>query len=410
MDTFSQRSSYLAIGLLACGVGAQSLNMTQLTHLSRTPCTTGDVWGMGEHHMLLARRPQGFDVIDASDPRNPVSNNVLPPGYPASSRSYGVGDIKSDDRFIYATNEASGGGVFIYDTQPNGFMNPVLVHHLQHNRVSSGVHNCWIDGDYLYCVSNGTRTIEVFDVANKSSPTWLSTLGNGISSVWAHDIITKGTRAYCSLLTGGIAIYDVANPASPQLLGSQNYSNSFTHNMWPTEDERFLYTTDENVVGGVGGSVRIWDISNLSNIHQVGNYKIGSTDSVVHNVHVVGDYLLTAWYKEGVRVASIRNDPTKPVEIAWFDTYAAAGTGCFGSFSFAGCWGVYPFTRFKLFVSDLDGGGYIFALDTVSHTFAAPVSVQRGSPLNTTLQYTSHASTDLTAFGVTILSLSGGEC
>ena len=143
--------------------------------------------------------------------------------------------------------------MFVYDagTDP---MNPTYVGAIRHANIPS-VHNCWIDDDTLYCVGRGK--IQVYDVSNKTSPVFLSTLGNSLPG-FTHDVIVLDDRAYCSFWNGGIAIYDVSTPSAPQLLGHKPYANSATHNMWPTEDRNYLYTTDENQVGGIGGAVRIW--------------------------------------------------------------------------------------------------------------------------------------------------------
>ncbi len=330
------------------------------------PCTTGDVWVHQDRYMLMARRSQGFTIIDTANPSAPVSVDISPPGYPAGSQSYGVGDVKSNGRYLFASNESSGGGVFVYDLLPNP-MAPTFVTQIVERVINRGVHNMWVEGNTLYCVSNRTSMIEVYDISTITNATHIATLGTTISNVFAHDVIVKDNVAYCSFLTGGLALYDVTTPSNPSLMGSVNYSNSFTHNAWPSPDRRFVYTTDENSPSGVGGAVRIWDVSNLSNFVQVGAYKTGANSSIVHNVWVEGDLLFVSYYKEGVRVASLKN-PANPVEIASYDTFLPTGAGCFPSPNYAGCWGIYPLDPFRFYVSDLDSGGYMLRFTPVPHT------------------------------------------
>ena len=174
MQTLSAPTRILLLtGILACGgLTAQSQLMSLKAATPMAACSTGDVWAIGERYMLLARRSQGFTVVDAADPANPVTATIRPPGYPRGSRSFGVGDIKADGQFIYATDESTNQGVFFYDARTNP-MNPTYLGSLAHTRARS-VHDCWIEGNTLYCVSNNTRLIEVYDISNKTAPVWLS--------------------------------------------------------------------------------------------------------------------------------------------------------------------------------------------------------------------------------------------
>jgi hypothetical protein len=218
-------------------------------------------------------------------------------------------------------------------------------------------------------------------------------------------VLVLDERAYCSFWTGGFAIYDVRNPSAPVLLGHKNYAGSSTHNAWPSADRRYLYTTDENVYHGVGGHVKIWDLSNLSNIVQVGSYKTGPVDSVVHNAYVIEDLLFVAYYKEGLRICSLK-DPINPVEIAHYDTYPSTGTGCFGQYPYAGCWGVYAWDLTRIFVSDLDSGGYIFSLDAIPHSMTARnTTVPPGNHIELDFAFRNASGTPLDGFGVVFFGL-----
>jgi hypothetical protein len=368
-----------------------SSNMTLFANVAGTPCATGDVWGHGRNHVLLAQRSRGFAVVDVRDPGNPVVQHIHPPTYPrADIRSYGVGDIKSDGRYIYASNEdfyqGNPGGLFIYDAFPDP-MNPTLVANFSPNELRNGVHNLWVEQDTLYAVSDTTGLIEVYDIIVRASPVRIATLGTGISGAQAHDVMVKNGLAYCSFLTRGFAIYDVTTPAA-----QQNWTNSFCHTAWPTQDGNHLYTTDENSPGGVGGAVRIWDISNYGSITQVGTYKVGDPASIVHNAMVVDDLLFVTYYKEGVRVCSIKN-PAAPVEIAHYDTFPASQTPCFVDSRFAGCWGVWPHNQDVMAVSDLDNGLFLLNLQPVTQTLSHTGNpLAAGQPANVTLTYTNQST------------------
>lgn len=399
-------------GAAALASAQGALNVNLITHIPGTPCATGGLWAIGNDYVLVGRRSRGWSIIDVRNPAAPITQDIFPPTYPRSDiRSYGCGEIKSDGRYIYVSNEdfyqGNQGGVFIYDTVPNP-MSPTLINNFQPSELLSGCHNLWIDGNWMYCVSDGTSLVEVYDITNRLAPVHRSSLGNGISGVWAHDVIVLGNRAYCSFLTGGFAIYDVTNPAAPVQLGHATYPRPFTHNAWPTNDRRFLYTTDENSVNGVGGFVRIWDISNLPTITQVGSWQATNTASIVHNVHVVDDLLYVAYYKEGVHVLSLKPNPAAPVEVAWYDTFLNNQPPCFSS-SYAGNWGVYPLNPNTLVASDMDNGVYLLNLRPITNTLqATPNPVSAGQTLGLNLTYTNVSAGILDGAGAIVATSLAG--
>jgi len=380
---------------LCCPARAQgSSNLVLEGTVPLPPCTTGDVWALGDY-MLLARRTQGFAIADVRDPKNPIVKTIVPPGYPTFTGNYGVGDIKSDGRYIYATDEGTGKGVFIYDAVDP--MHPVLLTTLAAIGHPSNVHNCWIDvaNQNLYTNNN-----EIFDVSDPAKPVFLTR----ITTAFAHDIAVFDNRAYLSLWTSGFAIYDVSSPRVPRLLGQQSYAGAATHNVWPSADRNYLFTTDENT----GGHLRVWDISRLPAITEVGSYTTGPAGGVVHNVQVDGDLVYLSYYKEGLRVLDVSSPPS-PVEIAHYDTYSPTGSGCFGG-PYAGNWGVYPWVRDKIFVSDMDSGGYVLRLSVIDEAFAAKSStVPAGAAIQLDFSYQNNGPTALDAFGVVLLSAINGS-
>lgn len=403
------RLSLASFLLAASTLPAQvSSNIELLAHIPNAPCTTTDVWEIGDY-ILVARTLQGFSVVDVSDPANPVMSTIQPPGYPASPGTLGCPDIKADDRYIYVADQAAGEGVFIYDSQPDP-MNPTLVGTLRNGgAMPRNVHNLWVEGDYLYAQS------EIWNISDRTNPQFVTDFphpGDHPSGT-THDVIVIDDRAYLSRWTDGIEIWDVSNPAVPILLAWHTYEDARTHNMWPTKDHKYLYTTDESLIDGVGGWVRIWDIQNLGNITEVGAYKVGPTSSVVHNVHVRGDLLYVAYYKEGIRVCSIKDDPTNPVEIAYYDTYPALGDGC--HHFFAGVWGVYPYRDDVMVIGDLDTGIYVMRVDPITHNLGARYRPARGrfhasyGAIELDFTFQNDAPADLDAFGVLTLSSVNGQ-
>jgi len=58
---------------------------------------------------------------------------------------------------------------------------------------------------------------------------------------------------------------------------------------------------------------------------------------VPHNTHVIGNYLITSYYTDGVTIVDT-SDPYNLIEVAYFDTSPQyQGDGYYG------CWGAYPY-------------------------------------------------------------------
>ena len=74
---------------------------------------------------------------------------------------------------------------------------------------------------------------------------------------------------------------------------------------------------------------------------------------VPHNVHVMGDFLVTSYYADGVVVHDI-SDPSNMVEVARYDTYPGTANYTIGN------WGVYPFfASGTIIASDIEYGFFV---------------------------------------------------
>ena len=304
---------------------------------------TGDIWAEGPIIYVAGRASGSVYVVDASDPDLPVQiHEITGLVYPQ--------DVKVQDGILYATNEAQiigqtpVVGCWIFDVS-----DPTNALYL--GQVDSpgleACHNAYVDGDHLYLASDVTGQVHIVDVSNPAAPVDVARIPPQSGSI--HDMVTIDGVCYAAFLSGGFAVADVSVPSVPGATTYHDYPNSLTHNIWPTEDGRYVLTTDENT----GGHVKIWDIRDLGNIQEVATYSANPVNTV-HNVHVRGRYAYVAAYKDGLHIVDI-SDPTSPVLAGSFDTYSGAdGPG------FNGAWGVYPFHPPWVYVSDISSGLFVF--------------------------------------------------
>jgi len=303
----------------------------------------GDIWGYtdqttGKEYALLCVRDEGLSIIDISD--QPIEVGFVP--------SMQVG---SDAKDVKVFNHYA---VLIKETEPAQIIdlsdpedpNVVSTIHFGLSVEDGGAHNCYISGQYLYVIGHDAGGLEIYDLTNPESPQWV---GEYITYYY-HDIYVKDGIAYAAAIHGdGVDILDVSNPSSVQLLANFNYEGSGAHNCWTTEDGNYVIVGDEI---GDGNWIRIFDIQNLDNIPMVAEY-IVDPESVVHNAYVDGNLLYVAHYTEGVRIVDLSN-PESPVEIAYYDTYLP------NEYGYEGCWSVFPyFESGKIIASDLQSGLFV---------------------------------------------------
>ena len=75
-------------------------------------------------------------------------------------------------------------------------------------------------------------------------------------------MLENDTLYLAHVYDGFLSLVDVSNKSNPILLGTKITSNSFTHNIWPSDDGGVVYTTDELP----DSYVTSYDISDPTNI------------------------------------------------------------------------------------------------------------------------------------------------
>ena len=83
----------------------------------------------------------------------------------------------------------------------------------------------------------------------------------------------------------------------------------------------------------------------MNNIQEVDRIQSNpESNSIPHNTHVDGNFLVTSWYRDGT-VVHDATFPNNLVEVANYDSYAGSGNG------FDGCWGTFPYLPSGLIIS-----------------------------------------------------------
>jgi choice-of-anchor B domain-containing protein len=381
--------------------GFQCQSVSLLSHLSFAdlkPASTrgNDVWGYtdlntGREYAFMGLE-NGVAVVDISDPTAPEQVGL------GSGSATTWRDIKVYQQFdplaqrwrayAYATADAVPDPLMVLDLSglPNGVED---VDYISDYRAA---HNEYIvNADYSYGLAQtgatpvlgiaganlDTGNHRLYSLANPRQPSLLSVSTAG----YAHDLssfavtdarkdtqcVNAQSQPQCEVMTdfneNTLDVWDVTDPASPQKLATQPYTNaSYVHSGWWTEDGRYVLVQDElderNV--GLNTTIRVFDMADLRAPVQVGAW-VGPTRAIDHNGYAKGNRYYISNYSEGLTVLDLTN-PATPTRIGYFDTYPANSDA-----AFVGAWGVYPFfASGVLAVGDINSGLYLLRNETLA--------------------------------------------
>tara|TARA_B100000575_G_scaffold168348_1_gene134701 strand:- start:698 stop:2716 length:2019 start_codon:yes stop_codon:yes gene_type:complete len=292
---------------------------------------TNDIWGYadGSSEYALVGTVTGFSVVDVTNPSNPIELFFIE----GSSSTWR--DIKTWGKYAYVTTEAED-GLLIVDLSDLSGQTYVYT---QEFFLTS--HNIYIDENgyaYIFGADTGNGGAIILDLTNDPMN---PTIAGIFDDYYLHDGMVRGDTLWGSAIYAGVfSVIDVSDKSNPSIMSSYPTSCQFTHNAWISDDNNYLFTTDETS-GCYIGSYDVSDIYNIQEIDLVqewtGDGAYGQQEDVIpHNTHVFGDYLVTSYYTSGVTIIDA-SDPFNLIEVAYYDTSPFSGG------SFDGCWGAYPY-------------------------------------------------------------------
>lgn len=326
-----------------------SYNLNLLGTYDYNSTDGNDIWGWvdpsNESEYALVGLVNGFSCVNVTDPTNPVEEFFIP------DLSSTWRDVKTWSHYAYVTTEADAGLLIVdlNDMTGNTYWNV-----FQFTNPTTGQSTSFTASHNLYIDENGICYIFGASSNNGSNPSdgaiFLDVAANPInphyigewSDEYIHDGMVRGDTLYAGCIyTGDLHIIDVSDKNNPITIGTHPTPSLFTHNAWVSDDGNYVFTTDEVNDGYVGA----YDISNISNIQEVDRIQSNpGSNSMPHNTHVDGNFIVTSWYKDGTIVHDISN-PHNMIQVAYYDSYSGSGSGS------DGCWGTYPFLPSGIIIS-----------------------------------------------------------
>ena len=326
---------FLSLFLFLPKQALTQLNVDSLSHVNYQQlhdANLNDVWGyvdeMGNEYALVGTS-KGTSIVNVTDPTNPVEVFWLP-GSTSIWR-----DPSSHGDYAYVTTEAED-GLLIIDLSPlpQATNLTTTLYTGPANNPWQSAHTCFVDENgyaYVFGANRGNGGVIILDVfTNPMAPIEVGVFDNW----YCHDGFVRNDTMYLSnIYDGFFSLVDVSDKANPVLLGTKTTPSSFTHNSWPSDNGQFVFTTDEIS----GAFIAAYDISDPTNILEVDRIQNSPGSGIIpHNTHVMGDYLITSYYSDGVVIHDITY-PYNIIKVAEYDTFEGQ------TISYDGCWGVYPF-------------------------------------------------------------------
>ena len=343
-----------------------------------------DVWGWADaqtgNEYALMGLTNGTAFVDVTDPDNPVFLGRLPTNTVAAPWR----DIKVYQDYAFIVADGAGAhGMQVFDlTRLRGVTSAQTFTADAIYSQFANTHNLAINEATGYAYAVGTNTcsegLHIIDISTPLIPI----MAGCHTDADVHDtqcVIYQGPdpdyagREICfssastntantlPINTHHLGIADVTDKSAPVTIFERDYPQSgFAHQGWLTEDHRFFLLGDEldETTFGVPTRTLIFDLADLDAPTFVSTYQ-ATTDSIDHNIYVLGNRVFQANYTSGVRVLEFQDLSNNEItEVAFLDTFPDSDIA-----EFDGVWSVYPYLPSgNIIASDISNGLFILTL------------------------------------------------
>lgn len=300
-----------------------------------------------------------WDIRDSANPT--LSDSVL-----VDAATVNDVKVRADGVLAVITHEGSRdsqNGITLLDLSDQ--LQPMVISRFT-DGLESGVHNVWVQGDYVYAVADSLRVI---DISDPQSPQLAASYLGGPS--FLHDVYVRNGLAFLSHWNDGLIILDVGSgvaggsPQAPVEIGRVAMGSGQTHNAWYWPQAGYVFVGEEDFQ--TPGIMHVLDVSDLSKPMEVAWFEV-SGSSPPHNFWLdeVNGVLYAAWYSEGLRAVDVTGRLLGSLdrqgrEIASLK-YGGAGS-CPGDQSSATCTWAPQLHNGLIYLSDMNTGLWVVRLE-----------------------------------------------
>ena len=293
-------------GFDVIGRGEQSRSFNSDLWLHGNLAYTGTWQGRGPASMARQPGNQMF-VWDVGDPRLPLMIDTLE----ADARTVNDIKVRDDGKLAVISLEGSSdglNGITLLDLQNPERPQPISRFTAE---LETGVHNVWIEGDFVYAVADGPGNgLRIIDVSDPAAPLIVARFVAETS--FLHDVLVRDGLAFLSHWDAGLIILDVGNgivggsPQNPVEVSRLPDLGGQTHNAWFWPDEMLVFVGERDHV--TPGVMHVVDVSDLLYPKEVASFAVAS--DTPHNFWLDEQrgILYAAWYSAGIRAIDVTGE------------------------------------------------------------------------------------------------------
>lgn len=287
---------------------------------------TSDLWLFGDHGYTgtwstrtgpggVSRPGNTLYAWDISDPTRPVRTDSVV----VDARTVNDVKVSADGALAVLSREASNAGtmgITILDLSDPA--HPSVVTDFTDATFIPGIHNVWIEGDYVYLAVDGAaadRGLRVVDLRDPAAPAIVASFHAGSS--FLHDVYVRDGLAFLSHWDAGLVILDVGNgirggsPSSPVEVSRIGLDGN-THNAWYWPETGYVFVGEEDF--SKPGIMHVVDASDLTDPRRVASFRVQGTTP--HNFWLDEDrgILYSAWYEQGLHALDVTGELLGPLD------------------------------------------------------------------------------------------------
>ncbi len=339
----------LPVLLISFSAWAQK-NIQLLGHLpygGNVECSnlTGYADTAGNEYALVGNT-QGLSIVDITDPSNPTQLFLVPGATGINGLWREVREYKG---YAYVTTEQQSGLVVV---NLNYLPDSIQYHTINPHGMTTS-HTIFIDENGIAYV-NGTDKGQLF--LDLDSNLWNPPYIGSFTTNYVHDCFVRNDTLWAACINDGfVKVIDVSdktdanNPA--KTLAQWNTPLNFSHNCWLSDDNRYLFTTDEKP----NSTLTCYDVNDFNNITETNRTQVDpGSNTIIHNTYFKNNYCITSYYTYGITIHDVTRK-NNLIEVGNFDS-----SPNFSGDGFNGAWGVWPYLPSgNIIISDIETGLWI---------------------------------------------------